>query len=237
MRLALRDHLAEWLLAALGNAKARKTLTALGAFLAGATSSGSAPLDRRAVERLLAEGEALFEAAPGGVCIRSDFVTDLPALRERSARFARVLDRVPNPIPIRRARQGEAPSIDEISTLLALSAVLLNESLYFEVHELLEPAWGRSTGSRKIFLQGIIQIAVGLNHHAARNLRGGAALLSEGSEKLAASADELQAFDLRSFCEQTGLLANEVHRQLHEGSWRPVVCPPLNPGRPTRGER
>ena len=70
-----------------------------------------------------------------------------------------------------------APSIDQA---LAHAKILFDAGLHFEVHELLEPHWQAATGERREALQGLIQIAVGYQHLANRNLRGAESLLDEG---------------------------------------------------------
>ena len=56
--------------------------------------------------------------------------------------------------------------------------------LYFEVHELLEPYWMRAEGSARIALQGLIQVAVGFQHLANRNVSGALSLLHDGCGKV-----------------------------------------------------
>jgi len=78
-----------------------------------------------------------------------------------------------------------APVEGSLAAMLDAAATLFDAELYFEVHELLEPAWQDATGERREALQGLIQIAVGYQHLANGNLEGGRALLVEGAERLA----------------------------------------------------
>ncbi|MGH7414520.1 MAG: DUF309 domain-containing protein, partial [Candidatus Rokuibacteriota bacterium] len=65
------------------------------------------------------------------------------------------------------------------------AAALFGAGLYFEVHEVLEPYWIRAEGADREALQGLIQVAVGLQHLANGNLEGARALLRDGATRLA----------------------------------------------------
>jgi hypothetical protein len=82
----------------------------------------------------------------------------------------------------RRRGRGRAPS-------------RLNERLFFEVHEVLEAEWKRTSGEVRQALQGVIQIAVALHHHAHGNPRGARTLMHEGRGRLAACAPALPSLD------------------------------------------
>lgn len=62
---------------------------------------------------------------------------------------------------------------------------LFNGGDFFAAHEALEDVWRESSGRERRFLQGLIQIAVALHHHATGNLTGARSLLARGAEKLA----------------------------------------------------
>jgi hypothetical protein len=68
--------------------------------------------------------------------------------------------------------------------LLDAAAALFDAHLYFEVHELLEPAWREAEGAEREALQGLIQVAVGYQHLANRNFAGARALLDEGRRRI-----------------------------------------------------
>lgn len=78
------------------------------------------------------------------------------ALHDRSQRYQVALERMP--------RGGDLP------TRLAQARVLFGQHLFFEVHEVLEPAWRAASGDERRFLQGLIQAAVAW-HHGARGRR------------------------------------------------------------------
>lgn len=81
--------------------------------------------------------------------------------------------------------------------LLVAAATLFDAHLYFEVHELLEPAWREAEGAEREALQGLIQIAVGYQHLANRNFAGARALLDEGLRRI--EGRTLDGLELEAF--------------------------------------
>ncbi len=78
---------------------------------------------------------------------------------------------------------------------------LFNAGHFFDAHEALEDVWRETKGEEREFLQGVIQIAVGLHHHATGNLEGARSLLARGGDKLARFPDryrELRVDRLRA---------------------------------------
>jgi uncharacterized protein len=61
---------------------------------------------------------------------------------------------------------------------------LFNCGEFFECHEVLEQVWLNAQDERKLFLQGLIQIAVGFYHLRRGNAVGATRLLNAGSSKL-----------------------------------------------------
>lgn len=61
---------------------------------------------------------------------------------------------------------------------------LFNSGAYFEAHEVLEDAWRAAPTTEKKFLQGLIQVAVGLHHHSKGNIIGARSLLSRAARNL-----------------------------------------------------
>ncbi|MGH9649240.1 MAG: DUF309 domain-containing protein, partial [Terriglobales bacterium] len=61
---------------------------------------------------------------------------------------------------------------------------LFNQGRFYDAHEVLEDAWREARQPLKRFLQGLIQIAVGLHHHSTGNLAGARSLLARGRSKL-----------------------------------------------------
>ena len=63
------------------------------------------------------------------------------------------------------ALDGWSPHEGTSQTLaLQKGALLFNQHLFFEVHEVLEAQWLQESGDVKQFLQGLIQIAVAFHH-------------------------------------------------------------------------
>jgi hypothetical protein len=86
--------------------------------------------------------------------------------------------------------------------VLDAAAVLFDARLYFEVHELLEPAWREAASGEREALQGLIQIAVGYQHLANGNFAGARALLDEGRRRL--RGQTLEGLDLDAFGDAVG---------------------------------
>ncbi len=66
---------------------------------------------------------------------------------------------------------------------------LFNAGNFFDAHEALEDVWRETQGEKREFLQGVIQVAVGLHHHSTGNLLGARSLLARADEKLARFPD------------------------------------------------
>jgi uncharacterized protein len=88
--------------------------------------------------------------------------------------------------------------------------VRFNRGDFFECHEILEAVWLEASGEDKIFLQGLIQVAVSFYHLRRRNFAGSSRLLRAGLEKLSRSSQCSQWIDaaslrqdLRPILEQT----------------------------------
>ena len=69
--------------------------------------------------------------------------------------------------------------------LLAEGIRLFNDGHYFECHEVLEEEWTPERGPRRLFLQALIHMAVGLYHAERGNPVGASRQLRKGSRKLA----------------------------------------------------
>jgi uncharacterized protein len=61
---------------------------------------------------------------------------------------------------------------------------VFNRAEFFEAHEVLEDVWRASPEPEKKFLQGLIQIAVGLHHYGNGNLVGARSLLRRAALNL-----------------------------------------------------
>jgi predicted metal-dependent hydrolase len=75
---------------------------------------------------------------------------------------------------------------------------LFNSATFFEAHEIWEDIWREVSGPEKKFLQGLIQIAVALHHHATGNLAGARSLLERGYRNLNGCPDDFGGINLAS---------------------------------------
>jgi hypothetical protein len=147
--------------------EARATLLAL----ARALRADGRILDPADAERLLTLG--WFErAAPGRVRLLGGHRPHGPALAERASRATSVVE------------GWRDRGAGELALLLDRVAALANHGLFFEVHELLEPAWFRAPEPVRTALQGLIQIAVAFHHLENGNREGGRSLLGLGLAKV-----------------------------------------------------
>ncbi|MEX2222619.1 MAG: DUF309 domain-containing protein [Candidatus Rokuibacteriota bacterium] len=189
--LLLRNRLAELILDALHDGAARRGLETVAAVCA----------DPRALDPVAPPPEGfpaeLFDRHADGWRIRSGFGSHAAALGERAARAARALanrpfSEVDRPLP---------GALEE-------AAALFGAGLYFEVHEVLEPYWMRAAGAEREALQGLIQVAVGFQHLANRNLDGARALLRDGAIKVA--GHRLDGRAMNTFAAEVARCVSEI---------------------------
>jgi hypothetical protein len=173
---ALRNWLAEVILASFSDLAARRELEAIAA-LPG-VESGSEDEGRRQVDRE-AFGWHRLRARIG-----ADGQLHAPGLAERAERARQALDGRP-----------VDPSIASLPLALTQAAVLFDARLYFEVHERLEPYWKRAEGYERAALQGLIQVAAGLHHLDNGNIPGACSLLHDGIARLPGQGIEHIALD------------------------------------------
>jgi predicted metal-dependent hydrolase len=69
--------------------------------------------------------------------------------------------------------------------LLERGIALFNHGAYFECHEVLEEAWTPERGERRLFLQSLSHMAVGVYHSERGNPAGAQRQLRKGLRKLA----------------------------------------------------
>jgi predicted metal-dependent hydrolase len=72
------------------------------------------------------------------------------------------------------------------ATRLRQGILLFNRREFFECHEVLEEEWTPERGPRRLFLQSLIHMAVGLYHASRNNPAGASRQLRKGLRKLAA---------------------------------------------------
>ena len=179
--LPLRNALAELAIAALDDAEARAAL----AWLA-ADGDGPAP---PAVRRALA-AHHLVEPDGALLDVHRPHVERMRAHAARGLRAA-------------AAFRPPAPDAGTVAAAVGRAIALWNERLFFEVHEVLEAEWKRTSGAERQALQGAIQVAVALHHHAHGNPRGARTLMREGRERLAATGAALPTLDVAALLAAT----------------------------------
>lgn len=74
-----------------------------------------------------------------------------------------------------------------------------NSGKFFECHDTLEEIWRGVRGRDREFLQGLIQISVGLYHLDNRNLTGAESQLTKGLRKLGTFGDSHFGIALNQF--------------------------------------
>ena len=72
---------------------------------------------------------------------------------------------------------------------------LFNDGEFFECHEVLEEEWTPERGPRRLFLQSLIHVAVGLYHSGRGNPVGAARQLRKALRKLAGYLPEWEGVD------------------------------------------
>jgi uncharacterized protein len=66
---------------------------------------------------------------------------------------------------------------------------LFNLAEFYDAHEVLEDVWRAENGPQKLFLQGLIQVAVALHHHSTGNVAGAKSLLRRARKNLSGYPD------------------------------------------------
>ena len=101
--------------------------------------------------------------------------------------------------------------------LYARGIELFNQEEFYEAHEVLEDVWRLETGPHKLFLQGLIQVAVAFHHHSTGNTVGARSLLRRATRNL--SAYPTTYFDLNLGLFRLALV--DWQRALDEGQGVP----------------
>lgn len=207
--LGVRNRLAELILDAFDRSESRLVLEALAGFCAADAGSVDADTARR-----LGDLGWLEPAGAGRFRLRGLGPAQGAAFRERVAAARALVGAVAEP-----SDGGSIPG------LLARAALLADGGLYFEVHELLEPAWLRAEGGERLGLQALIQLAVAFHHVDHGNDAGAISLLAEGLAKLEAAR---AALPLETAEWESAL--TEILTALREGRPRPRLPTWPRPG-------
>ncbi|HYM21199.1 MAG TPA: DUF309 domain-containing protein [Candidatus Kapabacteria bacterium] len=78
---------------------------------------------------------------------------------------------------------------------------LINRKEFFEAHDVLEDLWNETHGELRLFLQGMIQAAVGCYHLSNGNTTGAISQYQKSLDKLTKYPDDYMGIDLSSFRE------------------------------------
>jgi hypothetical protein len=180
--------------------------------------------DREAVLKQLRTNSLLSWAAhehSQRVTVDAAFVSDWREITERLRRFDAVLQAWSR-------KDGETALVQAVRK----GVVLFDHQLFFEVHEVLEAQWFRTSGDEKLFLQGLIQVAVAFHHLHNRNLRGALALLQDGMDKLVPYQPVFLGVELREFLAQVEVCRREMERLGEKGleQFRSEMIPRLHVG-------
>ena len=79
--------------------------------------------------------------------------------------------------------------------LLQKGITLFNNCEFFQCHEVLEEAWTKEVGPRRLFLQALIHLAVGFYHCERANPIGARSQLQKGLRKLALYLPSCEGID------------------------------------------
>ena len=125
-----------------------------------------------------------------------EVLLDLEAVQRRAAAYCDVLTRL-------EKLRWEFSSREPLRWGIAQAAACFNAGLFFEAHEILEGYWvDLPRGAAKQFVQGIIQISVGLHHAREGRFFGAANLLGRGLEKTAGESGTVLGLECRKFFAQ-----------------------------------
>lgn len=183
---ALRNAVAALIVDALDDDEMAVALTRLGVRLAAAEGEDPAPSLGSAAALVWGE---LASAAPDA----------RDAVRERVGRAVAAVAayRRARPLaPGSTASSSISPGAHAATAALEKAAALFNAELYFEVHEVLETAWGVAKGATRVFLQGLLQIAVALHHAQHGNAAGASRLLEAGRVKVLPHVPQFHGVDV-----------------------------------------
>ena len=76
---------------------------------------------------------------------------------------------------------------------------LFNHAEFYDAHEVLEDVWRPLGGEQRIFLQGLIQVAVALHHHSTGNVVGARSLLRRAAKNLSSCPEVYCGLELPEF--------------------------------------
>lgn len=110
-----------------------------------------------------------------------------------------------------------------------LGARFFDEGRFFEAHDVWEELWMETTGRKRVFYQGMIQLAVAYYHASNSNAKGAAHLITRSIEKLEQFLPSLEGVDLEAILPVVRRHQSLFHQALDNGSIEiPTDCPKLD---------
>lgn len=101
-----------------------------------------------------------------------------------------------------------------IDARLARGVEYFNSGRFFECHDVLEELWMETRGADRLFLQGLIQVAVAFYHYSNRNYRGSRSQFAKGLDKLGKYRPSHLGIELERFTQQVGLWLARTEQHL-----------------------
>lgn len=96
---------------------------------------------------------------------------------------------------------------------------LFNAREYFVCHEVLEEVWTPERGPRRLFLQSLIHLAVGLYHRERANSEGAIRQLGKGLRKLERYLPECEGIDTARLHDDARRVLEAIERGTAERSY------------------
>lgn len=73
----------------------------------------------------------------------------------------------------------------EMQTLFEHGIELLNQGSYYHAHDVLEEVWREVRDERRLFYQGVVQVAIAMHHFSKANTAGAQSVLGKARKNLA----------------------------------------------------
>jgi len=145
------------------------------------------------------------------VTLAEQFPSEQAEVTEKLNRYIRALEEWRAALPC-AAPPCAAPQHSAREMALRKAALLFNHHLFFEVHEVLEAQWRLEHDPPRLFLQGLIQVAVAFHHLERRNFRGALSLLHDGLEKIMPYRPAFLGVELQEFVPRLIACHEELQR-------------------------
>lgn len=92
-----------------------------------------------------------------------------------------------------------------------------NREFFFEAHDVWEELWMETTGSHRLFYQGLIQTAVGFYHLSNGNYRGACSQFGKALEKLDQYLPSYHGIDTASLVKRVRRCLSAVEELRNKG--------------------